>query len=228
MVSFNKTEAKEPVIASRLIRYFLIVLSLVGLWHSAIAGKFYAKAWLAEQFIERAWQASLEGESKVRPWPWADTWPIAEIHVPRLNIRQIILSGDSGRVLAFGAGFNESSALPGEPGLSIISGHRDTSFNFLKNIQEGDKLIIKNEQEVTTYTVEELAIVDQRYFQIDNQQMKEQHPSILLVTCYPFDALRAGGNKRFVVLANRVDNESESETDSTADSEFGKESEARN
>jgi sortase A len=226
MVSFNKTEAKEPVIASRLIRYFLIVLSLVGLWHSAIAGKFYAKAWLAEQFIERAWQASLEGESKVRPWPWADTWPIAEIHVPRLNIRQIILSGDSGRVLAFGAGFNESSALPGEPGLSIISGHRDTSFNFLKNIQEGDKLIIKNEQEVTTYTVEELAIVDQRYFQIDNQQMKEQHPSILLVTCYPFDALRAGGNKRFVVLANRVDNESE--TDSTADSEFGKESEARN
>ncbi|MFT6030428.1 MAG: sortase A [Oleiphilaceae bacterium] len=212
MVSFNKKEAKEPVMASRLIRYFLIVLSLVGLWHSAIAGKFYAKAWLAEQFIEHAWQASLEGESKVRPWPWADTWPIAEIHVPRLNIRQIILSGDSSRVLAFGPGSTESGILPGEPGLSIVSGHRDTSFNFLKNIQEGDKLIIKNEQEVTTYKVEELAIVDQRYFQIDNKIMKEQHSSILLVTCYPFDALRAGGNKRFVVLANKVDSKTDSKS----------------
>ena len=191
--------------ASRLIRYCLIVLCLVGVWNLAIAGKFYAKAWLANQFIEHAWQTTLQGESKVRPWPWADTWPVAEIQIPRLDIRQLILSGDSGRVLAFGPGFTESSARPGESGLSIISGHRDTSFSFLEEIHVGEQIIIKNAQDVTTYTVEELAIVDQRVFQIDDQIMKDQRASLLLVTCYPFDALRSGGNKRFLVLAKKVE-----------------------
>ena len=190
--------------ASRLISYFFIVLFIVGAWQLAIAGKFYTKAWLADQLIEAAWQKSLHGESKIRPWPWADTWPVAEIEVPRLKIQQIILSGDSGRVLAFGPGLTESSAQPGEPGLSIISGHRDTSFNFLKDIHEGDQIFIRNKQGVTTYTVQELAIVDQRYFQIDNQIMSQQRTSLLLVTCYPFDVLSAGGNKRLVVLANKV------------------------
>ena len=191
--------------ASRLISYLIIVLSLVGVWHLAIAGKFYAKAWLAEQFIEDAWQETLKGGQKIRPWPWADTWPVAEIHIPRLAIRKIILSGDSGRILAFGPGFTESSVLPGEAGLSIISGHRDTSFKFLKDIKIGDKLSIKNHKKFTTYTIEELAIVDQREFHIDVPFTNEQNASLLLVTCYPFDALRAGGNKRFLVFARSVE-----------------------
>lgn len=201
--------------ASRLITYLVLIglmaISLVGVWNIGIVGTFYAKAWLADQLIEKAWQRTLQGESHVRPWAWADTWPVAEIQAPRLNIRQIILSGDSGRVLAFGPGFNESSALPGESGLSIISGHRDTSFNFLKDIQTGDQIIIKNKTEVTTYMVEELVIVDQRGFQIDDQMMKEQSPSILLVTCYPFAALTAGGNKRLLVLAKKVGTKSETD-----------------
>jgi len=38
--------------------------------------------------LERAWQETLGGETEVRPWQWADTWPIArlEIHSELLNL----------------------------------------------------------------------------------------------------------------------------------------------
>lgn len=182
--------------------YLLIALSLIALGYLAIAGKFYAKAWLAEQLIEKAWQRTLEGETKVRPWPWADTWPVAELTQPRLDIRQLILSGDSGRVLAFGAGLTESTALLGQSGLSIVSGHRDTSFNFLQQIKTGDVINIKSPQGEFEYQIEDFAIVDQRDFHVDQESHVERRDSsLLLVTCYPFDALKAGGDLRFIALA---------------------------
>ena len=191
--------------AFRLSTCLLIFTLALGLWQVGTVVTFYAKAWLAEQLIERAWQASLKGETKVRPWPWADTWPVAELHVPRLGIQQIILSGDSGRVLAFGPGHTENSMAPGGPGLSIISAHRDTHFIFLKDIQAGDEIILTSPSEHVSYHANEVAIVDQRDFQIDEASLNDYQqagtPSLMLVTCYPFDALRSGGNERYIVFA---------------------------
>lgn len=190
---------------SRLITLCLILMSLLGAWHLGLAGKFYAKAWLAEQLIEKAWQRTLEGETEVRPWPWADTWPVAELTLPRLGIRQLILSGDSGRVLAFGAGLTEGTAQFGKSGLSIVSGHRDTSFNFLQNIKTGDIIKIKGPKGEFEYQVEDFAIVDQRDFLVDPESYADTADSrLLLVSCYPFDALKSGGDLRFVALAKSL------------------------
>lgn len=196
---------------SRLINCLMIFTLVLGLWQVGTVGAFYAKAWLAEQLIGRAWQASLKGEARVRPWPWADTWPVAEMQVPGLGIQQIILSGDSGRVLAFGPGHTENSMAPGESGLTLISAHRDTHFSFLKDLKAGDEIILINQNERVSYQVQELAIVDQRDFLIDAGSFYDDQqtgtPSLMLVTCYPFDALQAGGDERFIVFAvgeNRV------------------------
>ena len=76
------------------------------------------------------------------PWPWADTQPIAVLSIPELGIRQLVLDGDSGRNLAFGP------VLRG--GLStrdlVISGHRDTHFTFVRDLNFGDQISIE-----TTY-----------------------------------------------------------------------------
>ena len=190
---------------SRLMNGLLILTLALGLWQVGTVGMFHAKAWLAEQLIERAWVQTLKGDAKVRPWPWADTWPVAEMSVPRLGIRQIILSGDSGRVLAFGPGQTVNSAAPGEPGLSMISAHRDTHFSFLKDIQIGDEIILTLTGGQVSYQTKEFAIVDQRTFQIDRRSFYDDQQtdtsSLMLVTCFPFDALRAGGDQRFIVLA---------------------------
>jgi sortase A len=40
----------------------------------------------------------------VKPWPWADTWPVARIAVPRLSVQAVVLAESSGQALAFAGG----------------------------------------------------------------------------------------------------------------------------
>ena len=190
---------------ARLIRGLLLVSVLIGVWQIGQVALFHAKALVAENLIERAWQATLKGETRVRPWPWADTWPVAEMSVPSLGIRQIILSGDSGRVLAFGPGHTEQSAQPGAAGLAMVSAHRDTYFQFLQELKAGDDIFLHTVDTKRRYEVKEFAVVDQRHYQVDANNFYDPLPirsaSLILVTCYPFDAIRAGGDQRFLVLA---------------------------
>jgi sortase A len=192
-----------------MIRCLLLVCIFLGVWQTGKVALFHAKAFLAEQFIERAWQETLNGRIQARPWPWADTWPVAEMSVPRLGIRQIILSGDSGRVLAFGPGHTEQSAQPGA-GITVISAHRDTHFGFLKALQQGDEIILRTPASSVHFQVNEFAIVDAREYRIDTARfedaMQTGQSNLLLVTCYPFDALRAGGNQRYLVMARSAFN----------------------
>lgn len=82
------------------------------------------KAELAQALLEDAWRRTLNGGKNAKPWPWADTSPVAVLEAPRLGIRLIVLSGTSGRNLAFGP------TLLGAPdqGDKVLSGHRDTHF----------------------------------------------------------------------------------------------------
>ena len=50
---------------------------------SARALWIHAKALLAQVLLERAFAASLATGGAVKPWSWADTWPVARIEVPR-------------------------------------------------------------------------------------------------------------------------------------------------
>ena len=52
------------------------------------------------------------------------------------------LAGVSGRTLAFGPGHVDGTPLPGDPGNSVLSGHRDTHFAFLRELRSGDILLV--------------------------------------------------------------------------------------
>lgn len=162
------------------------------------AGYMNAKAELAQILLQRAWHQHLETGAAAKPWPWADTTPVARMRVDRLGIDEIILSGDSGRTLAFGPGWAPSSALPGMPGLSVVSAHRDTHFSFLRDLQVGDRIEIDGWQGAHSLHVASLRIADSRHERIEAAQATD---GLLLVTCYPFDALDAGGPLRYVVTA---------------------------
>ena len=177
-----------------------IALFLAGVCFLGKGGYIHAKALTAQVLLKYAWQKTLSGETEVRPWPWADTWPIARLIVPEHNIDQIVLEGDTGTVLAFGPGRMLWSALPGEEGNTIISGHRDTNFKFLKNIQSEDTIIIETKGGMKhTFIVENLTVAKG-----DNISIPLETGSRLLtlVTCYPFKSIKAA-TKRFVVFAKQ-------------------------
>lgn len=158
-----------------------------------------AKAWLAQGLISRAWEESHSVEDHIRPWSWADTWPVARLTVPRLGVERIVLAGVSGRTLAFGPGWMEQTALPGKAGRSLIAGHRDTHFHFLSQLVTGDLLQVRNaDGEEVGYRVIETAVVNQ---QAGWLMAPADSRELLLVTCYPFDAVLPGGEQRYLVRA---------------------------
>jgi sortase A len=125
---------------------------------------------------------------------------VARLSVPELGIDQIVLAGASGRSLAFGPGHLDGTALPGTPGLSVVSGHRDTHFRFLEQLRAGTLVRIERSDGVwQDYRVTQSRVVNVEELRI--AQTATGQPRLLLTTCYPFDAVAPGGPLRYVVLA---------------------------
>ncbi|MEZ5567421.1 MAG: class GN sortase [Halioglobus sp.] len=178
----------------------IVALLLLALAQGAGALSIKAKAWLAPLLIENAWRASLAaGGAPVKPWSWADTWPVARLQAPDQGVERFILAGDSGHALAFGPGHSLASAPPGSAGLAVIGGHRDTHFAFLETVTVGTRLDLQLPNgEWRTYRVAATRVVDATRERLSRAARSE---SLLLVTCYPFNAIAAGGPLRFTVLA---------------------------
>jgi Sortase (surface protein transpeptidase) len=85
----------------------------------------------------------------------------------------------------------------------LISGHRDTYFSFLQEASIGDEFKLDSilDNKDYTYEVSNIKIIDsdQQDINISNNQSE-----LKLVTCYPFNALIAGGPLRYVVTASLV------------------------
>jgi sortase A len=169
----------------------------------AQAAWIHVKARLAQVLIASAWEHTQQGDANARPWPWADTKPVARLTVLSDDEHQlIVLEGSSGRNLAFGPTHDPASVLPGERGNSVIAGHRDTHFGFLKDLRVGDRLRADLPNgESHLFTVIDARVADSRYTGI---ALEADEPHLTLVTCYPFDAIEPGGPLRFVVTANLI------------------------
>jgi len=182
----------------------ILVASLLclGFWQFGHGAYIPAKAWLAQELMQRAWQKTADGAGDTAPWPWADTWPVAKLSAKGGDVELIVLAGGSGRTLAFGPGHLSISALPGERGNSVIAGHRDTHFTFLQHVETGEflKLEMPNGRG-HLYQVSSLDIVDSRRGSL---LLDSPSSMLTLVTCYPFDGLEAGGPLRYVVSASKV------------------------
>jgi sortase A len=180
----------------RLSRARLLALAAALLLAAAglsQAGWIHAKAWLAQALIERAFAS---GDS---PWPWADTRAVARLELPGDAQPLFVLAGNSGRNLAFGPAHDSASVLPGEPGNSIIAGHRDTHFRALAALLPGDRIeVARPDGRRFSFVVAALEVVDSRRARI---ALDAAGPRLTLVTCYPFDALDARGPLRYVVTA---------------------------
>ena len=175
-----------------------VVLLALGGWQLGAAGAIHAKAWLAQVLLARAWADTLDGAGPQRPWPWADMVPVARLRVPGLKVDQIVLSGASGRTLAFGPGHLDGTALPGAPGHSVVSGHRDTQFGFLRDLRPGMVLQVqRRDGRWQAYRVRGSEVIDARHARLNPAP---ERPALTLVTCYPFDAIAPGGPLRYVVF----------------------------
>ena len=183
----------------------IALIAALALAGSMLVGQgawIHAKAMLAQVLLNRAFAQTIATGHPVKPWSWADTWPIARIEVPRLGVSEIVLAGSSGQALAFGPGQVETSSDAGEPGVAVYSAHRDTHFRFLKDIKIGDAIAVtRKDGEVFLYRVTHTSVVR---FDESGIDPHADGKFLVLTTCWPLDAVTPGPG-RYVVYAEIVD-----------------------
>lgn len=187
----------------RLKTVLIAAVMAAGLIQLGQGSYIHAKAALAQVLLEHAWNRSRDGELVARPWAWADTWPVARLKVPALGVDQIVLDGESGNVLAFAPGRLKGSAPSGSRGRIVISGHRDTHFRYLEQIEPGSLLLLQfPDGSERRYRAVSARIADTRVQNGD--LLYSPTDGLTLITCYPFGAVRPGGALRYLVDAEPI------------------------
>lgn len=179
---------------------------LLAMGAACIAGGLYmpAKAALAQVLLADAWSRVQAGEAGAKPWPWADISPIAEIVMPTIGERDIVLEGASGSAMAFGPGHMPNTPAIGARGTAIVAAHRDTQFRLLGELKMGDPVIATTRDgKVTVFRVSSTRVVKADASGIDALDAGPNGARLALVTCYPFTGV-FHSPWRYVVIADRA------------------------
>lgn len=177
------------------------VLLTAGLVLFGQGAYIHAKAMVAQILLRRAFAETVATGHEVKPWSWADTWPIARIEIKRLHAETIVLAGTSGQALAFGPGHVELTPEAGERGVAVYSAHRDTHFRFLKDAVVGDEIdVTQHDGQTFRYRIDGSSVVRFDASGIDPLGDKYE---LVLSTCWPFDAITSGPD-RYILHATMI------------------------
>jgi|SRR5579871_4809007 len=122
---------------------------------------------------------------------------VAKLLIPRLGTQLYVVEGVDAGDLRRGPGHMPGTAMPGTDGNCVIAAHRDTHFRVLKDIKEGDDIILQTHDGEFLYRVKNTHIVlPTNTASIQRTSTPELH----LITCYPFYYV-GNAPKRFIVKA---------------------------
>ena len=125
---------------------------------------------------------------------------IGRLEIPSAGISAIVAAGTDELTLRRAVGLIDGTALPGEPGNVGLAGHRDTVFRGLRGLRLADRIHLVTTAGSFEYAVESLqTVTPERSDVLD----ASEHPTLTLVTCYPFDFI-GPAPLRFIVRAREV------------------------
>ena len=122
---------------------------------------------------------------------------LAILRIPRLNLEVPVYDGTADAVLDLAAGRIEDTALPGTPGNVGIAAHRDGYFRVLKDIKQGDTLVLDTPVATEQFRVQWIKITTPDDVSVIDPTPT---PAVTLVGCYPFYHV-GSAPKRFIVRA---------------------------
>ncbi len=124
------------------------------------------------------------------------------LHIPKLESNLPIVEGTDEDDLEKGVGHYKGSAYPTQGEQIVLSGHRDTVFKRMGELELGDILTVKLPYGEFSYEIVDTKIVGAD----DRTIIKPQGKEILTVTtCYPFNFIGSAPD-RYIITALPVGN----------------------
>lgn len=112
---------------------------------------------------------------------------IATLTIPEINSNFDVFWGTDEGTLSKGVGMyvSEWTTAPNNyGGHTVLSGHRDTVFRELGELEKGDQMLLEFQGEVYSYQITKTWITDAEDRTVI---VNKEHPTLTLTTCYPFD-----------------------------------------
>jgi sortase A len=196
-----KTNKKNSSRRLSLYHKALLMLTLIAIYFFAQGLYREGKAIVAQRLLSFSWASYLEDGERHKPWPWADSGPIAQLTIAG-QAPLMVIAGASSSHLAFAPAWMVSSSGFGHAGNSVVVAHNDTHFKALKDVRLNSLLTLRtypnlefNYQVVATKIVseKELSVLD-----VSDQEI------LTLITRYPFESTLLSSELRFVVVAKRI------------------------
>jgi len=185
---------------------FLIALACLGTYAYVALDARFAQQAASERFAEslarQAQPAVLPGDADAAapasPAPLHPGDVVGRLEIPRVGISVMVFEGDGDDVLRQAAGHIPGTGLPENRQANVgIAGHRDTFFRPLKDIHEGDEIVLTTAGGTFRYAVDSTRVVPPEEVSVLAPRAR---PLLTLVTCYPFYYV-GHAPKRFVVQA---------------------------
>lgn len=124
---------------------------------------------------------------------------VATLKIPKLDKQFTTYWGTDENTLQQGVGMyvSEWTVTPEEIGNVVLSGHRDTVFTGLDQLEDGDQLELVYQGETYKYSIRKTWITDPE----DRSVIVDKDESMLtLTTCYPFDFV-GNAPERYIIEA---------------------------
>jgi len=123
------------------------------------------------------------------------------LKIPALGKSLPIIEGTGTKELSKGVGHFAQSVMPGKPDNCVLSGHRDTVFTGLGELNQGDVFVVTTTAGEFTYRITKTRIVDDEDRTVI---VPTDHAVLTVTTCYPFDYV-GSAPKRYILTADLVE-----------------------
>jgi LPXTG-site transpeptidase (sortase) family protein len=190
----------RPIVNRRIISLALIVIGVVLLGY--VAGEYWGM-YRTQKNLEAEWQRQAATISVPGKAPVSPDQLLTRLQIPKIQVDAIVVEGASRRELSEGPGHMKQTAQPGETGNAVITGHRDTFFRHIYELNKGDQIQVRRNGRTFTYEVTGRKIVMPEDISVIKPT---NNPQLTLITCYPTYYI-GPAPKRLVVFSKLVDSD---------------------
>ena len=184
------------------------VLVILGALLLGYVGAQYAHMYLEQRHLAQEWQKQQQvlrgdpaAEIRVRPTENG----LTRLSVPKIDLDSVVVEGTSHKSLLLGPGHMTETPEPGALGNSVITGHRDTFFRHIHELERGDSLLVQREGKTFKYEVVGKKVVEPDDLSVLGPASDSR---LTLITCYPTYYI-GPAPKRLVVFSKLVDESSD-------------------